>query len=48
MLDPHAGCYPFYELHPGTGDDPWTAAERRTVTVRLRSREVRLALTTLS
>jgi len=43
-----SSCYPFYELHPGTDDDPWTAVNRRAVTVRLPGRKVRLALTTLS
>jgi putative CocE/NonD family hydrolase len=43
-----SSCYPFFELHPGTGEDPWTATQRRPVAVRLTSAGVRLQVTTVS
>jgi putative CocE/NonD family hydrolase len=42
-----SSCYPFFELHPGTGEDPWTATERRPAAVRLTSGGVRLNVTAL-
>jgi putative CocE/NonD family hydrolase len=42
-----SSCYPFFELHPGTGDDPWTATQRRPAAVRLTSGGVRLTVTAL-
>jgi uncharacterized protein len=42
-----SSCYPFYEIHPATADDPWTATERRAAVVRLLNRQIQLAVTTL-
>lgn len=42
-----SSCYPLFELHPGTADDPWTATTRQPVAVRLTSSGLRLRLTEL-
>jgi uncharacterized protein len=42
-----SSCYPLFELHPGTAEDPWTATERRSATVRLAQREIGLRITAL-
>ncbi len=42
-----SSCYPFFELHPGTDADPWTATERRPADVRLTSGGIRLMVTAL-
>jgi len=42
-----SSCYPFFELHPGTGEDPWTAVDRQPASVELTDEVVRLKVTAL-